>query len=403
MHSESEHTEHTDCGCATDSPLAVSRRSLIRAAGVMSVGLGIAAAGSFGTVEPAHADGPPRSRNWDGMHVVLLGTGGGPIPTAGRVMSSQAVVVDGVTYLIDCGSGIVKQIVDAGIPYGSIRSLFITHLHSDHVSDYLSTVLFGRRIGPQPGFSGIVDVYGPGRAGALPPGVPAPGGTLVNPANPTTGTVDMHNGSLDAFAYTINQMYIASASGPDIRDIVVPHDIQLPAGTGASAAGPVAPPMAPFTVFEDTRVKVTATLVNHGPVFPAFAFRFDSAYGSVVFSGDCAPSANLVTLAQGAGLLVHEVMFSEAMLAHATPAALVTFLRSLHTDVTELGRISTDAQVNMLALSHVISVEPVSAYPDTLPDSKWTRPIKQDFAGEVVMGWDLMHFKITGNQAKQVR
>ncbi len=35
------------------------------------------------------------------------------------------------------------------------------------------------------------------------------------------------------------------------------------------------PPVAPFPVYEDERVKVTATLVNHAPVFPSLAFRFE--------------------------------------------------------------------------------------------------------------------------------
>jgi ribonuclease BN (tRNA processing enzyme) len=95
-------------------------------------------------------------------------------------------------------------------------------------------------------------------------------------------------------------------------------------------------------------------------------------------------------------------MFTEQMLAHGTPPALVSFLRSLHTDVTELGEISSDAHVNTLALCHVISVEPASAYPDTLSDAAWTRPVKESFDGDVVMGHDLMHFRISGNQAKRV-
>ena len=50
------------------------------------------------------------------------------------------------------------------------------------------------------------------------------------------------------------------------------HEIALPPGSGATPAG-TAPRMAPFPVMEDDRVRVTAaTLVPHGPVFPAFAF-----------------------------------------------------------------------------------------------------------------------------------
>lgn len=402
---------HVGCGCSTPAgaqvqPAQPSRRGLLTgtaAIGVAGAG-GLLGGGLFtpAAAHGAHGGGPVRAKSYPGTNVVLLGTGGGPIPTAGRNMTSQAVVVDDVTYLIDCGSGIVGQIVDAGIPYGTIKNLFITHLHSDHISDYLPTVLFGRKIGPQPGFNQLVDVFGPGRAGALPAGVPLPGRTVVAPELPTPGTVDMHNNLLIANAYTINQMYIASATGPDIRDIVHPHDIVLPAGVGGGPAGPFEPPMEPFEVYSDDRVRVTATLVNHPPVFPAFGFRFDTDQGSVVFSGDTAPSENLIRLARGADLLVHEVMYGQAMLDNGTPPPLVGFLRALHTDVTEVGGIAARAGVKTLALSHIISVQPSSAYPLTLSDSAWAKPIRRDYDGAIVVGHDLMHLQIAQGRSKVV-
>jgi ribonuclease BN (tRNA processing enzyme) len=65
--------------------------------------------------------------------------------------------------------------------------------------------------------------------------------------------------------------------------------------------------MEPFTVVDDGVVMVSAVLVPHGPVFPAFAFRF-TPEGSVVFSGDTAASENVVRLVHGADVLVHEVI-----------------------------------------------------------------------------------------------
>ena len=57
------------------------------------------------------------------------------------------------------------------------------------------------------------------------------------------------------------------------------------------------------------RVRVSAALVDHAlPVFPAFAFRFDTADGSVTFSGDTAESTALIELAQDTDILVHEAV-----------------------------------------------------------------------------------------------
>jgi ribonuclease BN (tRNA processing enzyme) len=91
------------------------------------------------------------------------------------------------------------------------------------------------------------------------------------------------------------------------------------------------------------------------PVCAPCTFRFDSADGAVVFCGDGRPSANLVRLAQGAELLVHEAMHAQAMLDCGTPAAFVRTLRRSHTDVTEVGAIAREAGVGQLVLSHLLA------------------------------------------------
>ena len=65
-------------------------------------------------------------------------------------------------------------------------------------------------------------------------------------------------------------------------------------------------------VMQDENVKVTAALVDHPPVVPAFAYRFDARDRSIVISGDTTPSDNLVELAQGADVLVHDALFPPA-------------------------------------------------------------------------------------------
>jgi ribonuclease BN (tRNA processing enzyme) len=69
-------------------------------------------------------------------------------------------------------------------------------------------------------------------------------------------------------------------------------------------------------VMEDDNVKVTAALVHHPPVVPAFGYRFDGAIGPFVISGDTTPSDNLIKRAQGADVLVHDALY--------TPASIVS-------------------------------------------------------------------------------
>ena len=59
-------------------------------------------------------------------------------------------------------------------------------------------------------------------------------------------------------------------------------------------------------VFDRSGVKVTAFLVDHGPVRPAFGYRIDHAGRSVALSGDTKPSDNLVKYPQGVDVLIHE-------------------------------------------------------------------------------------------------
>lgn len=398
--------DHDDPGHdCSDVVGTVSRRTMLQtAAGTLGAIAGIKllnplaahAAGSasqFGVVmQPATA-----ARNWKGMNVVLLGTAGGPVPHSGRGPSSNAIIVDGNTYMLDCGVGTIRQLVDAGIPYRSLRALFISHLHSDHVGDYYPTIVAGRPISGQPGFSKYgIDVYGPGPAPFIlpPPEVPP-----VNLPHPTPGTTHMNRAVLDAYAYSVNVMYIKSNTGPDIRELVRAHDIKIPLRreirkSDLHPGADLFTNFQPFKIYEDQHVKVTATLALHLPVIPAFGLRFDTEYGSVTFSGDGLPIPNITTLAKGSDLLVHEIMYAQAMLDHGVSEEFVRELRITHTDVTQVGQVASGADVGGLALSHVIGVDPLVTWGPDLPQAQWIKPIRPNYAGPIRLGQDLMRFKI---------
>lgn len=129
--------------------------------------------------------------------------------------------------------------------------------------------------------------------------------------------------------------------------------------------------MQPVTFYADDTVRVSATLVQHGAMFPAFAYRFDTDDGSVVFSGDTSPSDNLITMAQGADVLVHEVIAAEwaeslfpfprtpqqdALLEHPTGA---------HTTTQQVGQVAKRAGVETLVLNHLV--------PGNWPEERFAR------------------------------
>src|SRR4029453_9737175 len=64
--------------------------------------------------------------------VILLGTGGGPRPRRASSAAAQVIVSNGAAYVVDCGDGVARQLVLAGLNLASLRHIFITHHHSDH-------------------------------------------------------------------------------------------------------------------------------------------------------------------------------------------------------------------------------------------------------------------------------
>ena len=327
-----------------------------------------------------------------GSKLVLLGTAGGPLPSTARSGISQAVVVGGRTYLVDCGSGVTLQLRRARL-LAHLRRVFLTHLHSDHTCDYFNVFLLGW---PVHQWKPPVHVFGPGPAGGTPslpadlPGHPVP---VHEPANPTPGLLDLTRAQFAAHAYDIN-IRMREAGRRDLSPLVVPHEIEVPPAIGASGPDCVAPAMAPILVDEDDDVRVTAVLVHHAPVFPAFAYRVDTPSGSIVFSGDTAPCPNLVTLARGADVLVHEV-FDDRGMEEVTgdeddaweAARRHHHMVTSHTPLHAVGRIAAEAGVGRLVLTHFIPGD------DTLPDDHWVKGVT-DFDGEVVVGRDLLELAL---------
>lgn len=73
--------------------------------------------------------------------LILLGTGGGPWPRKVNSAPAQVIVVNDTAYVIDCGDGVARQLVVAGVSLEKLRHIFLTHHHSDHNADYGNLIL----------------------------------------------------------------------------------------------------------------------------------------------------------------------------------------------------------------------------------------------------------------------
>ncbi len=336
--------------------------------------------------------------------LILLGTAGGPSwwPNSDQCGISSAVAVGDAYYVVDCGEGVGKRLQQAISPANSrtvmtasLRALFLTHLHSDHTIDYANLLVFGLFTGLDRSSSPL-KVFGPGRRGQMAPvfslpGSPTPTVPIINPDNPTPGTKDMTGYLYQAFATDLNDR-MRDNGKRSLEELVEVHDIDIPPIAGFKSPNETpSPPMEPFKLFEDDRVRVSATLVQHAPVWPAFAYRFDTDDGSIVFSGDTGRSENLIKLAKGADILVHEVIVT-SMIHALFPAprsvaqeGLMQHLLNAHTPVEEVGGIAEAAGVKKLVLSHIV---PGTATREQL------LPAGKGFSGELVIGQDLMQIGV---------
>ena len=291
---------------------------------------------------PSYA-GTPATSGGQGTQLVLLGTKGGPTPSTLRAAPANLLLVDGHPYVIDCGNGVALQLTRAGVRLATIDHVFVTHHHSDHNADLGNLVLLAWASGLRT----PAHVYGP------PP------------------MAKMMDAFLAMNAADI-AVRVAEEGRPPLAPLVVVDEIEQGG-----------------LVLEDARVRVTAALVDHYTLKPAFAYRFDTRTRSVVFSGDTAPSDNLVKLAQGADVLVHEVMYLPALekmmaLTDNAPTLRDHLLKS-HTTTEQVGRIASAARVKMLVLSHL-----VPGGDPTLTDETWLADVRKSYDGKIVVGRDLM-------------
>jgi ribonuclease BN (tRNA processing enzyme) len=275
--------------------------------------------------------------------LVLLGTGGGPRPRKSSSAAAQVIVRNDVAYVIDCGDGVARQLAMAGVPLTTLRHVFITHQHSDHNADYGNLIWLAWAAG----LSTRVDTWGP------PP--------LEN----------MTKLFFKMNAYDIDTR-VSNEGRVPLAPLVHVHERR---GGGA--------------VMSDGNVSVTAALVDHPPVVPAFAYRFDARDRSIVISGDTSPSQNLVTLARGADVLVHSVMYPPAIdrLVARVPnaAALKKSILAHQTSAEDAGRVAQEAGVKTLVLSHFVPADD----PEVTP-AMWLDAARRWFRGTIILGTDLL-------------
>lgn len=277
--------------------------------------------------------------------LVLLGTKGGPAIRAGGAMPTASLLeLDGLRVVVDCGLGVTRGLVEAGVDLRTLDAVFVTHLHSDHLLE----------LGPllhtawTTGLARPIRVFGP------------------------DGIADYWRHFLDSMAFD-NDIRVRDEGRTPLEALVEVTTY----GAGEVACAGLA---------------VRALQVPHPPVEQAYALRFDGSR-SVTFSGDTAHFPPLAEFARGSDVLVHEAMLPAAIenLVRRTGAGdrLRAHLHASHTTADDAARIAAAAGPGHLVFNHLVPGDDPG-----FTQADWIAKVTPHWPGRFTLGRDGMEIML---------
>jgi ribonuclease Z len=283
------------------------------------------------------------------MRVTLLGTGC-PVADVHRYGPATLIEAGDETWLVDCGSGVTQRLLAHGSNGARVTGLLLTHLHSDHTVDFIQLLLSGWHQGRE----GPLRVFGPRRTRAF------------------------LGGLLDAWRPEFEQR--------------TAHELRPPGGLEVRIEE-----IAGGWSLDTGALRVACTEVRHAPIPQAFGFRFDAGGASAVISGDTAYSPELIALAQGCDLLVHEAFVHweyEARRRNAPPEARRN-IAAYHTPTDQVGRVAAEAGAAHLALTHFV--------PIAFERARVVTDVRAHYGGGLSLGEDGMSFAVAPGAVSLLR
>jgi ribonuclease BN (tRNA processing enzyme) len=281
---------------------------------------------------------PAHNSSQSYSELVVLGTGT-PNPDPDHSGPAVAVIVNGHSYLVDCGPGVVRRAAAAslqgvpGLQMPNLRTVFITHLHSDHTLG-LPDLIFTPWVD---GRTAHLAAYGP------------------------RGLDDMTKNILAAWKKDIAVRTQGLEHANSTGYLVDVHEI------------------APGVIYKDENVTVTAFLAKHGSWDEAFGYRFQTPDRTFVISGDTSPADSVVEACNGCDVLLHEVYTQDPQ--HPMTPDWQTYFSKFHTSTTELAAIATRAKPKLLVLYHQLF--------HGASEGEMLHEVREHYSGVVVSAHDL--------------
>lgn len=269
------------------------------------------------------------------MEIVLLGTGN-PLPDPRRAGPASLVRAAGRDLLFDAGRGVLLRAAEIGIGAPRLDSVYLTHLHSDHLTDLndLITTRWTLSFAPSP-----LEIYGP------------------------VGTAAVVDAILSSRAADIGYRMAHH------RDLTEGPQVLVTEVT-------------PGTTIERGEVTIRVGATEHKPVHPSIGFRVQAADKSVVIAGDTLPCEGLDELCRSADAYVQTVLRADLVRNIGVPRFLDVL--DYHSSVEQAAQTARRCGVDTLVLTHYIP----SMAPGT--EEEWLAPARAHFSGRVVLGDDLL-------------
>jgi len=267
--------------------------------------------------------------------------------------------VDGAFYVVDAGDGAARRIAKAGINVRDIGTIFLTHLHDDHMAGLgtlMSVAWDNQRTLP-------INAYGPPR------------------------TEDLVKAAVQYFGISAEIRIADGGRSVPIDRVFFGHDVH------------------PGLVYQDAKVKVTAAETTHfefhtgaaAGKYKSYAYRFETPDRVVVFTGDTGPNDALTNLAKDADLFISEansveermqLLIRSGQWQAMTPAEQAGIKRQMaqgHLSTDDVGKLAAQARVKTVVLTH-LTAKPDDDY------TSWANEVRKHFSGQVLIAKDLMEF-----------
>lgn len=235
------------------------------------------------------------------FRVTVIGNGAA-LPTAGKYHSSQVVDIHRQLFLLDCGEGTQKAMLENGIQPQKLKAVFITHLHGDHIYGLfplLDTLSLSQRTQPlqvfaPKGLSGLMNCISNTMYGGRPYPVDC------RMVNTTVNRIIFENDTLEVWSIPLKHRvpsvgYLFREKSPGLnmrKEMISRYSI---------------------TVEEIVSIKKGADLVRNGGVIPNSRLTYmPYSPRSYAYCTDTIYSPEIAELVKHVDILYHEASFAAA-------------------------------------------------------------------------------------------